>query len=243
MTKVENRAWFLSKDGRAPLYFHVMYDEDKSGVNRLDFTKGQYINLGEKKCVYFYVEHEGKYADKHRKYANRDYVMKWDFLPQSVSPIANKKALKLLEKEAPGEFQAIPVKILLPDGSYIEEYTLINPLNELPIFLPEKSVISKNQLPFKTSHVNYKTHFYNKYGLNNKNIAVDKLQFFGSEKLRLVIKKEKLVGLQFKNTYGTSHFFLDETSINHSDEHKNIHRTKNPNENEKDNHEETSPEK
>ena len=131
MTRVENRAWFLSADGRAPLYFHVLYDDKKNRIHFLNFTKGKYISLKDKECVYFYVEHEGKYADKHRKYANRDYVMKWDFLPQSVAPIANKKALQLLEKEAPGEFQAIPVKILLPDGSYIKDYTLINPLNKI----------------------------------------------------------------------------------------------------------------
>ena len=105
---------------------------------------------------------------------------------------------------------------------------MVDPLNKLSIFLPEKSVISKNQLPFKTSHVNYETHFYNKYGLNNKNIAVDKLQFFGSEKLKLAIKKEKLIGLQFRNTYGTSHFFLDENSA------ESVH-IKNPIENEENN--------
>jgi hypothetical protein len=209
MTKVENRAWFLSKDGRAPLYFHVMYDADKSGINMIDFNQGKYIDLGEKKCVYFYVEHEGKYADKHAKYANKEYIKKWDFLPQSVAPIANEKALKLLEQEAPGEFQAIPVKILMPDSSYLEGYTLINPLNKLKIFNPELSIISKNQLSFKTSHRNYDKHFYDKHGINGFNIAVDKLLFFGSEKLRKAIKKAKLVGLQFKDRYGTSHFFWD----------------------------------
>ena len=76
MTKVENRTWFLSEDGRAPLYFHVMYDADKSGISGLNFAKGQYIDLGEKKCVYFYAKYDGKYGDKHAKYANREYIEK-----------------------------------------------------------------------------------------------------------------------------------------------------------------------
>ena len=52
-----------------------------------------------------------------------------------TAPVANKTALNLLEKEAHGEFQAIPVKILMPDGSYITDYTLINPLG-LPLVFP-----------------------------------------------------------------------------------------------------------
>jgi len=210
MTKVKNRAWFLSEDGRAPLYFHVMYDEEKSGINMLEFKKGEYIDMGEKECVYFYAKHEGKYGDKHVKYANREYIQKWDFLPHGmVAPIANVRALKLLEKEAPGEFQAIPVKILLPDGSYIEEYTLINPLNKIKALNEEKSILKEK--PSKYEWNKYKIHYYNMESLGKLNIVIDEeFIFLGSEKLRLAIKKEKLVGLQFKNTHGTSHFFLDE---------------------------------
>ena len=227
MTKVKNRAWFIKKDGRAPLYFHVMYDENKSGISRLDFAKGRYIDLGEKESVYFCVEHEGKYADKHVKYANRDYVMKWDFLPQSVAPIANKKALQLLEKEAPDEFQAVPTKVLLPDGSYITDYTLINPLNKVKALNEEKSILDDAKYQWGI-RPRYKTRYYNKAALQNFNLAYEETtggMFLGSEKLRKAIKKEKLVGLQFKNTYGTSHFFLDENSTKQIN--KNSH-TKNP---------------
>jgi hypothetical protein len=212
MTKVENRAWFLSEDGRAPLYFHVMYDADKSGISGLDFAKGQYIDLGERKCVYFYAKHDGKYGDKHAKYANREYIKKWDFLPNGMTaPVANEKALKLLEKEAPGEFQAIPVKILLPDGSYLEGYTLINPLNKIKALNEEKSALKEER--WREEWNKYKIHYYNIDGLGKLNLAYEETTggiFLGSEKLRKAIKKAKLVGLQFRDTYGTSHFFFDE---------------------------------
>ena len=46
MTKVENRAWFLVEDGRAPLYFHVMYDAEKSGYSQIYFKLGKPLDLG-----------------------------------------------------------------------------------------------------------------------------------------------------------------------------------------------------
>ena len=58
--------------------------------------------------------------------------------------------------------RAIPTKILMPDGSCIEEYVLINPLNKLKIFSSKKSVFLKRQSPFETSHRNYDKHFYDK---------------------------------------------------------------------------------
>ena len=211
MTKVENRAWFIKEDGRAPLYFHVMYDEDKSGINGLDFKLGKPLDLGEKECVYFYVKHEGKYGDKHAKYANKEYIMKWDFLPNGPGVlIANKRALKLLEQEAPGEFQAIPVKILMPDDSYIEGYTLINILNKTKALNEEKSILEDEK--WREEWNKYKVHYYNIDGLGKFNLAYEETTggiFLGSEKLRQAIKKAKLMGLQFKDTYGTSHFFLE----------------------------------
>jgi hypothetical protein len=51
----------------------------------------------------------------------------------------------------------------------------------------------------------YDKYFYHKNTMGCFNIAVDKLLFFGSDKLRKAIKKAKLVGLQFRNTYGQTH--------------------------------------
>ena len=49
---------------------------------------------------------ESKYAEKHAKYANKEYVRKWDFLPHGmIVPLTNRKAIELLEQEALGEFQ------------------------------------------------------------------------------------------------------------------------------------------
>ena len=66
-------------------------------------------------------------------------------------------------------------------------------------------------LSYHATHINLTVP--NKDVMNSFNIAIDKeLIFLGSEKLRRAIKEAKLVGLQFKDRYGTSHFFLDEES-------------------------------
>ena len=146
-----------------------------------------------------------------------------------TAPVANKTALNLLEKEAHGEFQAIPVKILMPDGSYITDYTLINIINKVAALNEEKSILEEEK--WREEWNKYKIHYYNLEGLGNFNLAYEETTgriFLGSEKLRQAIKKEKLIGLQFRNTYGTSHFFLDENSA------KSVH-IKNPIENEKNN--------
>ena len=90
---------------------------------------------------------------------------------------------------------------------------MINILNKVKALDEEKSVLKEER--WREEWNKYKVHYYNIDGLQNLNLAYEESTggiFLGSEKLRRAIKEAKLVGLQFKNRYGTSHFFLDEES-------------------------------
>lgn len=201
--KKENRAWFISEDGRAPLYFYVMFDRKKSGFSEIDFKMGEKVDLGDKDAIYYNVEPT--------KYGTEEYIRKWDFLPNSADvPLANEKALKVLEEVASGDFQAIPTKIIMPDGKVIEDYKLINITNRVSALDREKSIPEEER--YQSEVQKYKEHYYKLLCLGDENLCrVDeKCLFLASEKLRNAVKSAKLVGLQFRNTYGRTHFFLDE---------------------------------
>jgi|GEM_PF-1867268 len=200
----ENRAWFLAEDGRAPLYFYVMFDQAKNKLEEIDFLLGKPVNLNDRGAIYYNVEPT--------KYGTEEYVRKWDFLPNSASvPLANKRALEILEQEAPGEFQVIPTKIVMPDGQVINDYKLINIINKKSAFNYDKSILDESKKD-REDMTKYKCKYYNRDSLDRLNLCKIKesMILMGSDKLRKAVKKAKLVGLQFKDTYGTSHFFLDE---------------------------------
>ncbi|AIF82057.1 hypothetical protein I862_07515 [endosymbiont of Acanthamoeba sp. UWC8] len=149
---------------------------------------------------------------KNTKWAKLEHILKWDFLPNSTRiPLANDKALKLLEEGAPGQFQAIPTELRMPDGSVIKDYKLINVLNKFDSLIHEKCVLKPER--FRTDWDKYEV-FYHKSNClaeRNLNIAIDdSLVFIGSNKLRKAVKEHKLTGMIFKDTYAGCHKFLEE---------------------------------
>lgn len=201
MQKIKNKAWFLDEDGRFPGTLYVMYDREKSPVEELDFRLAKPIDQEKVKCIYFYVEPTAQ--------ATLENILKWDFLPNSSSLLlVNEQTLALLEETAPGEFQAVQAHIIMPDGSIIKDYKLINILNELPILNHEKSILEEER--FRRDWNKYKWHYYNRDALDVYNLARDHYRsvYFGSDKLRKAVKTSGLKGLMFKETYGTSHFFV-----------------------------------
>jgi hypothetical protein len=224
---MDNRAWFMQEDGRFPQTLYVMEDHDRNGPISIDFMKGTVfdpfahklsaieISLGKAfngedfKALIYNVE-PGKYSTK-------EYILQWDFLPNSSNiPLANERALKVLYEIAPGEFQEIPTQIILPSGEVLENYKLINVLNRVEGIDFENSVPKKRYIDNfdKTDLAHYETIFCKKGMLqSSENLARTKEMFtslvIASNRLKEACKKNKIKGMVFQDAYGTRYKFID----------------------------------
>ncbi len=146
------------------------------------------------------------------KWAKPEHILKWDFLPNSTAiPLANERTVALLEKIAPGQFQALPTEIRMPDGSIIKDYKLINATHSISAIDYSKCTIKEER--FRTEANKYKDYWYKKDCLGDQlHIAIEEytLIFLGSEILRKAIKNASLSGLTFKESYGGIHKFVEE---------------------------------
>jgi hypothetical protein len=223
---MDNRAWFMQEDGRFPQTLYVMEDHDRNGPISIDFMKGTVfdpfahklsaieISLGKAfngedfKALIYNVE-PGKYSTK-------EYILQWDFLPNSSNiPLANERALKVLYEIAPGEFQEIPTQIILPSGEVLENYKLINTLHLVSGINHEKSIINPKPISIPSlankAAFKYKYIYHNEDCISNFNIARDEESttiLYASSILKNAVKKAELKGAVFQNTYG-SHEFLE----------------------------------
>lgn len=199
--KNKARAWFIRDDGRAPQTLYVMYDHRSCG-SKVRFIQGKELDLEEIGSQKFNVEDN--------KWGKLEHILKWDFLPNSTGiPLANEKALKVLEEVAQGEFQAIPTAIKLPDGQIIKEYKLINVINKIDSVDYHKSILKPEN---KREEWDMYEKFYHKLGcLGDFNLGRSiELPLLGSEKLRDLVRSNKLQGLTFTDRIGYTHYFLEE---------------------------------
>lgn len=192
MVKKE-RAWFIYYN-RYNRYQYIMYDHHQEAGSSIYFKTGKVMSLNNP--IIFNVEDN--------KWAHKDHILPLDFLHNSENILlANARALALLEKVAAGDFQAFPTNIIMPDGSIINDYKLINITNHMPeLFNKEKSI------PSEIFDFMYEEEVYNKYAIGEYNLAVSNLKFFSSNRLKKAVQKAKLKGLVFKDKYTCS--FVDE---------------------------------
>lgn len=184
------KIWFLEGDGRAPQTLYVMYDHDvNEPIWEIHFKQGKQITT--EKYINYNIEKT--------KWSEIDFITSWDFLPNSSRiPLANERALKVLEEVAHGEFQAIPTEIRLPDGQILKDYKLINVLNKVKCVIDEKSKPKKNPSEWDK----YEVYALDPKPFQNLNIAItETLSYVCSEKLKKEIKKADLKGLTFKEKW------------------------------------------
>ena len=192
------KIWFFDEDGRVPQSFHVLYDHDENEpIWEIHFKQGKFIS--EETNVIYNI------ADS--KWTTEEFVRSWDFLPNSSGiPLANEKALNVLEEFANGEFQAIPTEIKLPDGQIIKDYKLINVLNRVKCVVEEKSKLSERP----TTVNKYDIYALDPKPFQNLNISLTETRaYIGSKKLKNAIKESGLKGLTFKEK-GIREFFVYE---------------------------------
>ena len=204
--KNKERAWFIEDDGRAPQTLYVMYDHRVCG-SKIRFMEGAFVNLEQIGIQIFNVEDN--------KWGKLEHILKWDFLPNSTGiPLANEKALKVLEEVAYGEFQAIPTEIKLPDGQVITEYKLINVINLIEGINFEKCIEDPKYNGDRIEISRYDIVYHDSKCLGISNLARDKTLYlsviYGSNKLKNIIKSSELTGLVFKEKSGLRHRFLEE---------------------------------
>ena len=198
-----NIAWFLNEDGRAPQTLYIMYNDEKNEpFYNIHFMMGEIRNVS---TLFFDVEDT--------KWAKPEHILKWDFLPNSTGiPLANERALELLEEVAPEQIQAIPTEIKLPNGTLIRNYKLINITRTVTAIDYNKCILKEER--FRTKTNKYKDYRYNRICLpEGIHLAREKDRIsiaFGSENLRKAVKKAKLTGLTFKESYGGIHRFIEE---------------------------------
>ncbi|AIF80957.1 hypothetical protein I862_01970 [endosymbiont of Acanthamoeba sp. UWC8] len=165
---------------------------------------GKEIDIEETGILIFNVEDT--------KWAKPEHILKWDFLPNSTRiPLANDKALKLLEEVAPGQFQAIPAELRMPDGSIIKDYKLINIICPVEAIEYDKCPLKPEK--FRTEANKHEEYYYKRDCLkDNIQIAVEKTRpvFLASEKLKKAIKSNNITGMVFKDTYAGCHKFIEE---------------------------------
>ena len=202
----KERAWFIEDDGRAPQTLYVMYDHRSCG-SKVRFMQGKELDLQEIGSQKFNVEDN--------KWGKLEHILKWDFLPNSTGiPLANERALKVLEEVAEGEFQAIPTEIKLPDGQVITDYKLINVINLVEGIVFEKCVEDPKYDGNLIEISRYDVVYHNSRCLGSSNLARDKTLYlstiYGSNNLKNLIKNLGLTGLVFKDKSGLRHRFLEE---------------------------------
>jgi hypothetical protein len=223
---MDNRAWFMQEDGRFPQTLYVMYDKNKNGLIQVTFMHAQFFNPKEIQMCTIGVN-RGKafngedfkaliYNVEPGKYSTKEYILQWDFLPNSSNiPLANERALKVLYEIAPGEFQEIPTQIILPSGEVLENYKLINVLNRVDGIDFENSVLSPRYKgdSTKARWSDYKEVYFKPNMLGNTSIARTKDMFTSevivSTKLKDAIKEQKITGMVFKIDTGGISRFLD----------------------------------
>jgi len=165
----------------------------------IHFKQGKQLDINEIGAIKFNV--------RDNKCANIDYIRTWDFLPNNIgAPLANEKALKLLEEIAPGEFQAIPTEIIMPDGYVIKEYKLINVINQVYTIDYDKSILEEER--WRTEWNMYKTYLHHRNLPAGANLAVEELVFICSNNFQLALKKYGVSGLICNDSCG-KHRFLE----------------------------------
>ena len=192
------KVWFFDEDGRVPQSFHVLYDHDKNEpIWEIHLKRGSLIS--ERKDIVYNMSDS--------KWATEEFVRSWDFLPNSSGiPLANERALKVLEEVAQDEFQAIPTEIRLPDGQIIKDYKLINVLNRLKCIIEEKSRLSERP----TTANKYDIYALDPKPFQDLNISLTETRaYIASNELKNAIKNNNLKGLVFREK-GIREFFVYE---------------------------------
>ncbi|CAL7961119.1 hypothetical protein MIDIC_240076 [Alphaproteobacteria bacterium] len=116
-----------------------MWDSDKSGSN-IWLKQGKNFDPTKNTLpIIFNVEDT--------KWGKLEHILKWDFLHNSSAtvPLANPRALQVLEEVAHGQFEALPANIIMPGGYVITEYKAINVLNKIDCIDHEHSVLKPEE--------------------------------------------------------------------------------------------------
>ncbi|MBA8667903.1 hypothetical protein H1Q59_08380 [Holosporaceae bacterium 'Namur'] len=195
VSKDENRAWFLHDDRKFYQSVHVVYDRQINILHPLmDLLGGKVIDTTNLKPIVFNVMESRR--------ATLEYLLKWDFLHNSTSTfMGNKKAIRVLDEVAKGEFQALPAEIRMHNGTVINDYYVINVTTRKEMMNKEKSILRPEEE--RESWDIYEKCFYDKNCLGESEIAIDNSKIIlGSENLRRAVREAKLAGLEFNESWG-----------------------------------------
>ena len=179
-----------------------MSDHKNNRVEDIDLKLGKRIELEPREVFKFYVEKTKK--------ATLEFLLSWDFLPNSAGVmLVNEKAKKIVLEVAGKDCQIIPALITMYDSSIIDNYSVVNITTRKKLLNEEKSVL----LPKEEQEVwqKYKAIYYNRDCLSDSNLARsdNTVTFLCSEKFRQAVLQAGLKGLDFDESRAGMHFFLD----------------------------------
>lgn len=203
MKKITNRAWFFSDDDRKfPARVYVMADQDNNRIQNIYLKQGNKIALEPNEVFKFYVEKTKK--------ATLEFLLSWDFLPNSTAlMLVNEKAKKVVLEVAGEDCQLVPALITMYDGVVIDNYSVVNITTCRKLLNEEESIL----WPGETQYFwrKYKECYYDKDCLGESNLAIseDTMVFLCSEKFRRAVLDAGLRGLEFNKSRAGIHFFLD----------------------------------
>jgi hypothetical protein len=195
----ENRAWFFNDDENFSERVYVMYDKKIGQVDYFVFKQGKEVDITNFKPLIFNVEKT--------KQATLDYLLKWDFLPNSTGLLlANEKAIEILQAVAAEDFQALPTEIRMYDGTIIKNYSLINITKRKDVLNKVKSILLPEEK--RSSWRMYKTSLYDKDCLCDYNFTrIDHtVLFLTSDNVKRAIEVANLTGIKFQDSWGGEDF-------------------------------------
>lgn len=202
MSRIENRAWFFDRPHNYPVRVYVMFDRKDSRIQDEHLWSGKKIEIQSNDVLKFYVEKTKK--------ATLDFLLSWDFLPNSADVmLVNEKAKKVVLDVAGNDCQIIPALITMYDGTVIDNYSVVNITTRKQLLNKEKSILYPEEE--RESWRKYQTLYYNKNCLGDSNFArsEDNVIFLCSEKFRQAVLSADLKGLSFNESRGPN-YFLDE---------------------------------